>query len=456
MRSFAMLSGLIRCFALALVLMLQPVVFTTYGDEAGKKKSLIEEWDSTLKYGISEQVLEVTKAIRDARETSLNEELAVVLSRTLDPDVRKAIVDYFIETGFKGAEGYAVSRIGAYEDEEKSFIVQLWKYLGAIRSGQVSELSGKFMDLSDDGLAIAAIQAIGKVKDTGKGKLLLEKLLDTEYPATRRSQLVASLGEIPYMEAVPALIKIVEDKGEDLGLRMNACEALGKMKDKSAVDALKKLFTENNALLKVYAAAALSSFDVSEVIDLLIEGLKDSNWKVRAESAKALAKKEAAAALDILVWKVKNDDARDVRIESMRALAVIGTGKSFDLLRSIALSETENIEIRGIAFGLCVTGDLGGSMDAVRKIVANESDKPPAKQKFLETAASELALVKSSALIDIFSKFLDSKNMVVRAYGIRGAVTNSAGVLRAKISKLAQDDPVPSVRREAEVALGKL
>jgi HEAT repeat protein len=431
-------------------------LFCADRDDAGKKKSLLEEWDTTLKYGVSEQVLDVIKSIRDAKETSLNEELQAVLSKSLDAEVRKGIVDYFIDTAFKGAEGYAIGKISTYEDEDKTYIIQLWKYLAAIGSAQVSELAPKFIDLADDGLAVAAIQAIGKLKDTSKGKLLLDKLLDDEYPQIRKTQIVFSIGEMKLVDAVPSLIAIVSDKEEEVGLRMFACEALGKIKDKSSVDALKKVFTENNALLKVYAAAALSAFDMSEVVDLLIEGLKDSNWKVRVESAKALAKKDAQAAIDILAWKVKNDTVKDVRKESMRALSVIGTNKSFDLLRSVMKSESESSEIREVALELCINNDVGATIDTIKLIVAAESAKPLTRQKFLETVAGKLVNVKSGGLLDIFSQFLDSQNLLIRAYGIRGAVTNNAGILRKKISDLAENDPSPSVRREAESALGKL
>jgi HEAT repeat protein len=206
----------------------------------------------------------------------------------------------------------------------------------------------------------------------------------------------------------------------------------------------------------VYAASALSAFDMSEVVDLLIEGLKDSNWKVRVESAKALAKKDAQAAIDILVWKVKNDTVADVRKESMRALSVIGSNKSFDLLRSVVKNESESPEIREVALGFCIDNDIGATIDTIKGIVAVESAKPFARQKFLEIVAGKLVNVKSGGLIDIFSQFLDSQNPIIRAYGIRCAVTNNAGILRKKISDLAEKDPLPSVRREAESALGKL
>jgi HEAT repeat protein len=147
---------------------------------------------------------------------------------------------------------------------------------------------------------------------------------------------------------------------------------------------------------------------------------------------------------------------KDVRKESMRALSVIGTNKSFDLLRSVMKSESESSEIREVALELCINNDVGATIDTIKLIVAAESAKPLTRQKFLETVAGKLVNVKSGGLLDIFSQFLDSQNLLIRAYGIRGAVTNNAGILRKKISDLAENDPSPSVRREAESALGKL
>jgi HEAT repeat protein len=447
-----------KLYPLVLLILFNLIGFAVFGenpDTGNNDKSYIEEWRNTLRFGISDQILEVIKSISDANEARLNDELVSVLSKTLNADVKKQILDYFINSNYKGASDLAVKKIEAYEGEDREFITQLIRYLGAIKSDYISKMADKFVDLADDGLSIATIQAIGKVKDVSKGKILLSKLLDGEFPHGRKTQVIFALGELSYQEAVPALIDIVKDKEEDKGMRMFACEALGKIKDPRAIPELKNVFAENDALLKVFAASALSSFDMSEVLDLLVEGLKDANWKVRVESAKALKKKDAGKAFDILSWKVKNDPVKDVKIESMRALSGIGGGRSFDVLREIAISDSQNTEVREAALDLCIKKDLSGSMDMIKTIIARDSSKPPNKQKFLEIAASHLAGTSSFLLSDFFSQFMESKSHVLRAYGIRGAAFNKFILLKGKITDLAKNDPASNVRREAELALGK-
>jgi HEAT repeat protein len=421
-----------------------------------KKQTLVEEWRDTIRYGIADQILETVAKIKEANETSLNDELATVLQKTINPDLRTAILNYFIDTGFKGAEGIAIERTSTYESEDKPFVILLIKYLASIGSSKTSETADRFLDNADDDLAIAAIQAIGKVKDVAKGDTLLKKLLDVDYPEKRKTQLILALGEMKYGESVQPLIDILSNKEEDKGLRMYACEALGKIGDKRAVDPLKKVFAENDALLKVYAAEALSAFDINEVIDLLIEGLKDSNWKVRVQSAKALAKPNANKAVDILMWKVSKDSVKDVKIASIRALGEIGSSECFNFLRSIAKSETEGISIREVALDVCVNKDFPRSFDTVTTIIKSEWDKPVNKQQFLEITAKYLAVVSSGMLVDVYSKFFDSKNMIVRVYGIRGSAMNGFSSLKKRITEISLHDPVEGVRREAERALGKL
>ena len=62
--------------------------------EEKKEQSILEQWRETLLYGISDEVLEIIKDIRRAKETTLNSDMVKVLSGSVNTEVQKAILEY--------------------------------------------------------------------------------------------------------------------------------------------------------------------------------------------------------------------------------------------------------------------------------------------------------------------------------------------------------------------------
>jgi hypothetical protein len=64
--------------------------------------------------------------------------------------------------------------------------------------------------------------------------------------------------------------------------------------------------------------------------------------------------------------------------------------------------------------------------------------------------------VKQAGLGELFGRFLESSNLSLRLYGLRGIRLNRLGTLREKVRELAEGDPHPAVRREAQSVLEAL
>ena len=81
------------------------------------------------------------------------------------------------------------------------------------------------------------------------------------------------------------------------------------------------------------------------------------------------------------------------------------------------------------------------------------SRKDPA---VLEFTARRLAALKQAGLGELFERFLAHSNVAIRLYGLRGIRLNRLGSLREKVRALAEGDPHPAVRREAQLVLETL
>jgi hypothetical protein len=64
--------------------------------------------------------------------------------------------------------------------------------------------------------------------------------------------------------------------------------------------------------------------------------------------------------------------------------------------------------------------------------------------------------LRQSGLGEFLGRFLESPNLTIRLYGLRGIRLNRLGSLREKVRALAEGDPHPAVRREAQAVLDAL
>jgi HEAT repeat protein len=93
-------------------------------------------------------------------------------------------------------------------------------------------------------------------------------------------------------------------------------------------------------------------------------------------------------------------------------------------------------------------------MESIRAVVAKEWSSYDTRT--LESTAKVLAATRSSDLKDLFVRFLDSPDPVVRSYGVRGIGANGFSDLKDRVKKMSEQDPNPGTRQEAALSLARL
>ena len=411
-----------------------------------------ERWREVLRYGIESEVLQVIGRIKSSGEDSLNPELLQTFRGTSNPAVAAAVLDLFAQAEVRDAEAPALERL-ADPDGDPRMLVPCMRYLAAIRSAAAAAPLAGFLDSSDE-LASAAIQALAALGQHSSGEPLLARLRDPEYSPGLKSQLLLALGSLKYEPALEDLIGVVSNPDEERVRRMYAASALGEIGDSRAIPALRELFAAQDSLLRAYAAAALAGFELSEVEAALQDGLRDANARVRQAAAKALARKDAQKSVEILIYKARYDPERQVRLEAIHSLGAIGNTRSIAWLREAYQDRLLPNLYREEALAALLERDPDGSLGAVRAVVEEEwSRKDPA---VLEFTVRRLAALKQAGLGELFERFLAHSNVAIRLYGLRGIRLNRLGSLREKVRILAEGDPHPAVRREAQLVLETL
>jgi HEAT repeat protein len=437
--------------ALLMILIAHPLPAADAPDAAERTRQ-------TILYGIDSQVLEIIQSVSKSQDQGFTKELAQVLSEQRSADVRTAVLNLFKDQKVEAGEGQAREIVKGWQDGKPALVAAAVKYLAAMESSGLAASLPPLVDASDNGVALAAIQALGAVGDTSSAELLCAKLKSLDYPDARKTDIILALGALKNPAAVEQLLEIAKNTDEEKVRRMYAADSLGKIGDSRALPVLRDMFAENDALIRQYAASALSRFGLDEVFPSLIQGLRDENAKVREQSAKTLARglsaSQADAALPILAFKAEYDPSSGVRIASIQALGAIGGNGAFDLLLKLFGGSAYPLESREAALGILAAKDLGRSMETIRKVI--DAEWTAFDSRTLTSVAKVLSTVKAPELREAFVRFLDSKEPTVRSYGVRGIALNGFSDLKDRLKKMAEGDANAGTRREAEKALEKL
>jgi hypothetical protein len=414
-----------------------------------------ERTSQIIRFGIDSQVLETVQRLAAARDAGFNAELAAILAEPRAAGVRRAILELF--EALKSTEGQSAAKaiLAGWQDAPADLLVAAMRYLSSIQSEGMGPLVTPLVDSSDNAVASAAIRALGMSSDATAAAFLLSKLAALDFPDARKSDLILAMGDLKDAKTVDALASIAKSADEDKVRRMYAADALGKIGDPRALPVLKDMFVENDALIRAYAASALARFSLDEVFGELILGLKDENWKVREQCAKSLGRQlapgQAATAVPILSFKAELDPTSQVRLESIRSLGVIDSADARAFLVKVYRGSAYPAESRDAALAALAANALASVLDAVKAVLAEEWKSYD--QKVVEATARILSTAKGGQLKEIYLKLLESSNAAARSYAVRGIAGNRFTELKDRVRQVAEQDPNPATKREAEKAL---
>ena len=425
---------------------------------AADTASLAERTRQTLLYGIDSQVLDAIQTLKAGHDTGYTKELDQMLSGDRSTAVRKAVLDLFLDQKIKEGEGAAREILGGWQDAPADLVVAAVRYLASTGGAGLADALSPLIDATDASVAGAAIEALGRTGGAAAAALLVARLKSPDFPDARKQAVILALGELKDAQAVDPLIAIAKSEEEDKVRRLYAADALGKIGDPRALPVLKAMYAEQDALVRLYSASALARFGLDSVFPILIQALRDEDWKVREQTARALARPldsgQAAEAVPILAYKAESDPVRQVRVASIRALGEIGGDAAMKALAAIYAGSDRPLESREAALSIIAKKSLSSGLDAVRSVIKDEWQAYD--QRALESTAKVLSTVSSAELRDIFVRFLESPNAVVRAYGCRGIAENHFSDLRERLRLISEKDPSPGTRKEAELSLAKL
>jgi HEAT repeat protein len=430
--------------------------------ESGEQQSPVERYREVIRFGIDKELLDLISSLEERNETRVNDELAGRFGQTQNQELKKEILDFFVESEFthETVTKHARDLVKNLNTNQVGVVRSAVTYLTKTMQEPGSETLDVVRDLIKRGptqLANAGVRGLGRVGTQSDIDFLLKKLQDRRTPQPVRNTIVLALGDLKAQAAVDTLIEIAEDDDNPQVMRRYAVDSLGKIGAEKAVPVLTKLLGTQQSMLRAYAVSALGNFQGQQVTDRIIGALRDSYAPARIHALKAVAEHKIVDAFPAVRYKARNDPEANVRAEAIRTMSKIGTDDAVKELSDILTSKSSSARARTTAATMLIDDHLSNSVavNAVKKVVQEEWQAR--ESRLLQHIGKELSTASDAkAASELLGRFLQHRSSTIKIYGIRGITASNLSGYSGDIEKLTDSSQHPAVKREAEQAVEQL
>ena len=177
------------------------------------------------------------------------------------------------------------------------------------------------------------------------------------------------------------IVKILENS-KNIELRLEAAEALRKLQDRVAVDALIEALKEGEEILRTTSAKALASIGDSSAVKPLIGALIRGSVDLRVAASHALGSLKAHEALKHLLTNLKSN-IPEIRLAAIEALGMIGDPNSVKLVSKFIWEEDDSARMVTItALESIGSPDAENAIKTVYKIGSSDVRNAASKALF--------------------------------------------------------------------------
>ncbi len=438
----------------ALVLSALPLSAEESGENKDEVRSLREERERTLRYGVDTTMMGLIDDLIKEESDQFNQIVLEEAQMAMNPEVAIRAFTLFTATEDRGAEDWALEILEDDDIHGVKLIVAALNYLAEDLPRKAGTVVAGLMKHEERLVAQAAVTALGKSEDESYAEDLMALLEDKFFHEELMTTVITALGDLKAEAAVELLTEMVEDEDEEKGVRWRACQALGKIAHPDSFEVLSRLFADQDKTLRTYATEALGYYQTPEAERFLIRALRDSAWDVRVKAAGQLGERKSTDAVAPLVYMAESDPEVVVKREAVKALGNIADSASLEFLRKLGASTGTHPQLWVQSVEILVEKDFSNSFDDLMKIVEQEWTKD--NSYFLNQIGIQFSRKEDAALLPVFERFLDHKEINIKLYGIRGIGLNRFSSLKERIEELTAEGQARVIRQNALDALERL
>lgn len=222
----------------------------------------------------------------------------------------------------------------------------------------------------------------------GEAESTLIELLQGAPPQDVRREAAEALGNKPSDRAVESLTRAANTQGEDMGVRLEAVEALGELPTIDTVPRLEEIFRQSSERrVKLEVIEALGERDSSQAREVLHRWLLEAgDLAVQMEALEALTETaDSDRAKNILVQALEEHPEPRIRTEALEELADRLAGEA---VQEVSRSAREDPHSQVRREAVEILGEIGddASIDALAEIIASPDD-PMLRRQAIEALA---------------------------------------------------------------------
>ncbi|MDR2794042.1 MAG: HEAT repeat domain-containing protein [Treponema sp.] len=372
------------------------------------------------------------------------------------------VLSFFGERGKGGLEDAALAIIANHANEAQDTVASAIDYVGKLKPPKAAAVLQEVINDGASDLLGPAIRALGNVAEGGTrgsaadeiADFLIDLYTSRDPGAGNNGTLLSALGETKSKKAVPFLVDIVKDGEQSASLRIAALEALSKIGDGAALDAILGALSAPEPTVRTAAVAALSPFSGQQADDAIIGNFRDSVFRIRAAAAKAAGERKLAAAIPYLKYRAEKDEARIVREESVRALGAIGNNAAYSALENL-FSEPKNPDyVRIMAAEMLLNNNTDAYVQRV--IDAMDDAQKTRKTSLYNGFLRILSNAKSGKLASLAERFFTSGSAVEKSAALDIVRNNRFTSLTEAVRNLTDKKNGAALAAKAQAVLEKL
>lgn len=440
--------GVLLLSLLGFIIRVSPVL---YGESEAKKSEEMELYqhrERILRYGINSSIISLISELSKEKNGEFNELLIEEAARSLDPDMMVATLEHLTLLEETLGIEWAVDLLGDEDILPSQVVITAIRYLSKVVD--VWEEANPIISMVDhpsEGIAEAAIAAIGASGDVTNAEVLILLLEEEDISQNLRGNAITALGELKAESARDLLTRLLEDTASPKGIRWRATQALGKIANPESLELFEELMSDEDHILRAYVAEAVGGFEGERADEIIRFALRDSSWNVRYSATKQIGIRQASQFMDFLIYLSEEDPELKVRQEAVVSLGEIDDPASMEHLIDMGSNTATEGELWLIAMNYMIESALPTSLEALKGLVTGEWEKRDSQ--FLGHLAKKLSTTKSEHLEELLVLLLSHNNQLIQAYGIRGIGNNKLTAYRDAITKMAEETSYPLVKREA-------
>ncbi|MCX7025799.1 MAG: HEAT repeat domain-containing protein [Spirochaetes bacterium] len=411
-----------------------------------QKAEIEKKRRETIAYGIESEIIDLLKVLRSEKDGRYDEQLLALLKATRSRKLLSELFSYFGDVKFPGASEKAVSVVDERDRLQAETVKAALSYLIAVKARNALGEASEIIEAPEKDYVGHAVRIFGAAGGPDEAVRLVAMYDADEWAENVRIEIIRALGDIKAPEAVERLGKLLDDGSTGKVLRMSACDALASIGDQRAKPAILKAAFDDDPNVRTSAVEALYAFQGEDVEAAVVESLRDPFGKTRIAAARTAGKRRLRSAIPNLEYKAASDPERAVREASLKAIAEIGGGESFDFLGAFLSDKKNDTAFRALAFGLLVRND-SSSASLLRETL--ESAISEKDQTFFKAVAREIVAIDVDAAVPYVERLLSHPDFTIRLGALEWIRRTGNRALLDRVNALSESDPSEVVRKRA-------